>query len=454
MSLSANMKRRYTQSSSFKMAVLFLSALGLSAALLGYTLYHFSDDNLVRETEAAIDQEISSITFQAKNKTTAEIITLIDAEIKQSPSQRYYYYNDNGNKLAGNLDKLPAQVEIMREGLLRFTQEQPDGVHHFAMKIHTFSDNTRLLIARDIGAILAIYDNLKLVSILIIALMAIVVLISFLISVFVVSRTNNIAETARNIMHTGDLSRRITIDSDWDDLSNLSQVLNAMFGQIDELMQNLRHAGDNIAHDLRTPLTRLRNQLEGGVKSGLSAEETKQLLYEADHLLATFSALLRIARVERGVSRQSFANINVNNICRDVVELYEPVAEDQGVSLTLEIDTDTEIILFGDRDLLFQAIANVLDNAVKFSPHGGYVNLTVSKVNNNLSLVVSDQGKGVDTAEHDKLFDRFYRADKSRNTTGSGLGLSLVKAVVNLHRGTITLANNNPGLIVNMTIPS
>jgi len=293
-------------------------------------------------------------------------------------------------------------------------------------------------------------QNLMLtLSVLAIALMAMVILVSYLISFFVVSRTNRIAQTAREIMETGNLSQRIEVDSRWDDLSYVSTVLNTFLERNQDLVESIKRVSDNIAHDLRTPLTRLRNNLETLKRKseGAAAAETEALIADADHLLGTFNALLRIARIETAQQRH-FAPVQLDNILRDVVELYEPVAEQKGIKISLSA-TDTAYV--GDKNLLFQAFANVTDNAIKFGPERSAIDITLSHDGPAIVCTVRDHGVGVPEAERDKVFRRFYRGEQSRATIGNGLGLSLVQAVVVLHGGRIKLEDANPGLLIKIT---
>lgn len=282
-----------------------------------------------------------------------------------------------------------------------------------------------------------------------IVLMFAVIAISFFISVFVVSRTNRIARTAHEIMETGNLAQRIEVDSRWDDLSYLSSVLNRFLERNQDLVEGVQRVSDNIAHDLRTPLTRLRNNLEDLKKqnTGATAESAETLIAEADHILGTFNALLRIARIETAQQR-SFAPVALDGILHDIVDLYEPVAEQKGMKITLSA---TPVVYNGDRNLLFQAFANVVDNAIKFGTTDTMIDIALWGDQTVISCTVRDHGAGIAITERDNVFRRFYRGEQSRTTQGNGLGLSLVQAVVALHGGRITLEDANPGLIVKIT---
>ncbi len=280
--------------------------------------------------------------------------------------------------------------------------------------------------------------------------MSAVVAISYFLSFFVVSRINIIAATAKDIMETGDLSRRISIDKGWDDLSNLAYILNDLFARVEELMQDVRQVSDNIAHDLRTPLTRVRNQLDDMKASNNEPEKVDKLISEADGLLQTFNALLRITNIEKGKRHTKLEELKLNKLIQDVIELYEPIAEEKNIKITSEL---SHVKYEGDKDLIFQALANMLDNAIKFTTGGGSISISLEQKNGRPVIEIKDSGIGIGAADKSKVFDRFYRADSSRNSPGSGLGLSLVSAVINLHKGNIELLDNKPsGLTVKISL--
>lgn len=289
-------------------------------------------------------------------------------------------------------------------------------------------------------------------SIVIMVLMSLVVLVSFVISTFVVNRINTIAATAREIMDTGDLSRRISIDTNWDDLSNLAQVLNGFLDRVESLMDGIREVSNNIAHDLRTPLTHLRNQIEELKSRPVSDSDIEALLSKSDQILAIFHSLLRIANIEKSKRHQLLEEVNLSALLQDVVELYEPVSEEKNICLVMQQE-DQEMTI-GDRHLLFQLFANVLGNAIKFSPPDSKVSVKIDNDKNGVNIFISDHGPGISASEKEAVFRRFYRGDASRSTEGNGLGLSLVRAIVDLHKGSVTLQDNNPGLRVHVTLQS
>jgi len=432
------------------MAALFTILLGASALLLGSYLYDFSRQIFIQETEAAIDIEIEHILISFEGKLQKDRISFIKERSEKYANPVYYYQDRFEKRLAGNIEKLPSEVTPISEGIISFSLKIADSTRKFGAKIHTFNDGSRLLIGRDIDDNIKRYERLKFFSILILLFMMSVVLVSFLISMFVVSRINMIGQTAQNIMATGDLSQRISIDSNWDDLSNLAQSLNAMLARIEELVIGIRDVSDNIAHDLRTPLARLRTQLEGAIKKPLAEDEIDNLLKETDELLGTFNALLRISHIEKGSQKFEFSQTSLKTILSDVIELYDPLAEEKEITIKSTINELSPIPAYGH--LIFQMTANILDNALKYSPKSSSVLIELEDEEQYQLIRITDQGIGIKHEEHDKVFDRFYRSDKSRHTEGNGLGLSLVKAALSLHKGKISFKDNDPGLIVEIRL--
>lgn len=412
--------RRYIKSSSFVMALLFTILCGLAAVSIGYFINYFTKGHFVHSTESVLDAEVRYIEAVGTN------------DILEN-GQLYLFLNDDGSLP----DSIPSTVSRLAEGILVFDYSPTE--KRYAAKIHTLEDNRKILIGTDITKISQDFKFMQWIGIASIFFVMAVVFVSYIISIFVVSGTNKIADTAREIIDTGDLSSRLDVGSRWDDLSNMAAVLNSLLDRIEQLMQGVRQVSDNIAHDLRTPLTRMRGKLES-----LKNDQIKnELLDETDQLLNTFNALLRISRIEAEKQKGQFTNIDLKNILEDVVAFYEPLAEKKKITLSSSL---SEANLHGDRDLLFQAYANLLDNAVKFTPKNGKVNIRLVRENNKIRVEILDTGTGVAEEKKDKIFNRFYREERSRNSSGTGLGLSLVSAVIKLHKGSIQVENTNPGL--------
>jgi signal transduction histidine kinase len=427
--ISATEGRSYTKSSSFKMALLFTLLCGISLSVLGYFGYYFERGHFIHGTEEVIDTEIKFLPFTLKQD-------VIKNE-NNNLSRLYLSFGPNGEMP----ELLSGKVELLKEGIIVF--EHPKSHQIFAAKIHTFENNQKMLVGVDITKTQQEFQFMQWLSIISIALIILVVLVSYLISVFVSRGTNRIATTAQNIMDTGDLSKRLDVTSHWDDLGRMASTLNLMLDRIEELMGGVRQVSDNIAHDLRTPLTRLRNHIEQANKGDNENETNIKLLDEADQLLKTFNALLRISRIETEQKREQFQTLSLKPLIEDVISLYEPLGEIKQIRIHSQlINVDIE----GDKDLLFQAYANIVDNAIKYTPENGQIEVNMKSKNGQTILTIEDTGGGIAEMYLDKVFQRFYRIDTSRSSTGTGLGLSLVKAVLDLHHVEYKLINSSKGL--------
>jgi signal transduction histidine kinase len=265
----------------------------------------------------------------------------------------------------------------------------------------------------------------------------------------------------------GDLSGRLSITGSGDEFDRLALNLNGMLERIDALMRGLKEVTDNVAHDLKTPLTRLRNRCEEALRAAKTTADYRRVLEEtieeSDGLIRTFDALLMIARAESGEVRDGMAEFDVAEVARDVSELYEPLAEDKG--LTLAVEASQPAALKGNRELVSQALANLVDNAIKYAAPetngapgptvGGRPGILVkaSADKDQVVLTVSDHGPGIPEGDRSRVVDRFVRLEQSRSQPGSGLGLSLVSAVARLHGGELKLEDNAPGLRARIALP-
>jgi signal transduction histidine kinase len=417
------------------MALLFGILLGLGVIVLSYFGYYFARGHFIYGVEDAVRTEISYLSV-ADEKS-------LKSRLSAPPEGRLYMLSGpDGDYQGGNLQVLPRNKASLADGkLLLLTM--PDGRRYVAQS-HVFNDGRRLLAGVEVTRVVHDYNIMLGLSLLSIILMLTVIGVSFFISTFVVSRTNRIAATAKQIMDTGNLSQRLEVDSKWDDLSYVSTVLNAFLERTERLVEGVTRVSDNIAHDLRTPLTRLRNRLEKLQSAGNPAAD--DLLTEADQLLSTFNSLLRISRIENAQQKAHFAPVALNEVISDVAELYEPTGEAKGIRTVLSLEQ--EAVVTGDRDLLFQVFANLLDNAIKFSPADSVVTVTLRNEGGIVTACIQDQGPGIPDIEKEQVFSRFFRGDASRHTPGSGLGLSLVMAAARLHGARITLEDATPGLNV------
>jgi signal transduction histidine kinase len=266
-------------------------------------------------------------------------------------------------------------------------------------------------------------------------------------------RVDAVRTTGEEIIN-GDLSRRVPLSGSGDEFDRLAATINEMLDRIDTLMTGMRLVTDSLAHDLRSPLTRAKSGIELALRQDHDAQSYKQALEqtgtELETILRTFEALINIARAEAGVNRLALSSLDLSALVSDVIEVYQPIAENAGLCMSSEIAPDIAIV--GHRQLLGQAIANLLDNAIKFSPAGGRIQISVEG-GSAPRLTVRDAGPGIPAPERDRVLQRFVRLDHSRGTPGSGLGLSLVAAVAKLHGARLELLDNEPGLVVTLEFP-
>jgi hypothetical protein len=263
----------------------------------------------------------------------------------------------------------------------------------------------------------------------------------------------DISETAAAI-GAGDFGRRVRKFGTGDEFDQLADTINDMLDRIGRLMDGVRQVSNAIAHDLRTPIARARARLEEAAMHARSEEDLRAAVERAqadlDALTAVFVALLRIAEIEAGNRRSAFDNVDLALLLTDVAELYAPVAEERGI--VLETDVPVHVPFWGDRNMLQQALANLVDNAIKFSPDAGTVRVVAEELPDVVRLTVSDQGPGIPECDRARAPDRFFRGETARNTPGSGLGLALVQAVATLHNGSLELQDNGPGLRAVITL--
>jgi signal transduction histidine kinase len=283
----------------------------------------------------------------------------------------------------------------------------------------------------------------------------------FFVSRRVLSRIDAMTGTAQTIM-AGDLSGRLPVAGTGDELDRLADNVNAMLERIEALMRGLKEVSDNIAHDLKTPLTRLRNRCEQALRSATGEASYRAALEstiaESDDLIRTFDALLMIARAESGQARDNMTEFDASEIARDVGELYEPVADEKGIAL--KIDAPAAAPVRGNRELVSQALANLIDNAIKYAGPSGKVNGAPAEIvvragndGERIALSVADHGPGIPDADRGRVVERFVRLEQSRSEPGSGLGLSLASAVARLHGGELKLEDNHPGLRTTIALP-
>lgn len=449
----------FQKSSSFSLSILFTSLLMLGVVFITYFLIISNDDILVRESEAAINSDIRGFNSLYRAAGAKAVEKALNDRIAENGNDFFYHLKSDKDKfITGNMLFWPsADTESVQNGMLSLKIGDTASRQYDVMaKIMVFTNGDQLLIGRNIDDIEIVQWVVKTFGWVMILILCLISAISVWVAYYVVNRINIISEKADDIITSGKLSERLPVDSNWDDLSKLTIALNKMLDQFESSLEGVKSVSDNIAHDLRTPLARLKTHIEV-MPDG---DDKFALLKESDNLLSIFNSLLRIADIEAERKTSAFAQNNVQQIVDDVVDLYSPIIEDKQLAFTLSI-TLLDPQLLCDKDLIFQCFANVLDNAIKFTDDGGSIFVSARNITKNgetyIQVSVSDSGQGATPDAFEKLTQRFYREDSSRSKSGNGLGLALVAAIVKLHNGSMQFVDkplaNSSGLGCEISLP-
>ena len=453
------------RTTAFRLTLFYLFIFALFAAfLLAY--FAFNTRRLVtQQIESTVDAEIGGLAEQYSQGGIRRLIYVIEQRSRRPGSSLYLVTSPKGEGLAGNIGALapglldkPGWVETA----YRRIEDHEMAEHHALARVFLLPGGFRLLVGRDLEERERIYQIVSDAGKWSVAL---VMILGIAGGVFVarrvLRRVDAMTHTAQTIM-AGDLTERLPVGGSGDELDRLALNLNAMLERIEALMQGLKEVSDNVAHDLKTPLTRLRNRCEEALRSAKTEPQYREALEdtiaESDELIRTFNALLLIARTESGEARDNMTEFDAADVARGVAELYEPVADDAGLTLRVEAEPS---LMKGNRELVSQALANLLDNAIKHAgPEEGAVNgltleiaVTAHAKDNTIQLSIGDHGPGIPEGDRDRVVGRFIRLEQSRSKPGSGLGLSLASAVARLHGGTLRLEDNVPGLRATIELP-
>lgn len=447
----------------FQLTILYVVLFGGSVLALGWFIYFSTVGFLERQTRELITAEVSSLVEQVGLVPSERVLAAtIERRARQTDEGRsvyvYLLMDGFGRKIAGNL---PAELPVGFEnyGWVEFPVQRT-GAADDANEIPILgygrplgNAGHLLLVGREISELNQMNQNFRRASFLGLGLtMSLALAGGLALAWSAQRRVVQLNRTTRRII-AGDLSQRVPTDGVRDEHTELAESVNTMLDQIEHLMAGLRHVGDSIAHDLRSPLTRLKTRLELlAAEDPPSHASVEECLTQADGLLATFNALLRIARIETGAYRSAFADLDLGSIATDVADLYQAHAEDQLVEIRRHIID--KAIVFGDRELLAQALTNLLDNALKHTPAGGQIDVEVKRGDGRIVVVVADSGSGIPAEARERVLQRFARLDESRSKPGNGLGLALVRAVCDQHDATLTLTDNGPGLRVTISLPA
>ncbi|MDE1186247.1 MAG: HAMP domain-containing sensor histidine kinase [Pantoea sp.] len=458
------------KSTAVRLSALYILLFALCAATLVFYVTSMSERLLTQQIRDAVSLEVSQVKHAYENGGLNLLLRTMERRARQPGANLYVIASPTGEILAGNVasvqpgtfdDQGWTELPFIYERYADTTAER----HHLAIaNIFTLDNGLRILIGRDLGEPERFRLLVRQALMLALAIMGVgALVIWFGIGRNALRRIDRMTDASRKIM-AGDLSQRLPVGGSGDEFDRMSDSLNTMLERIEKLNEGLRQVSDNIAHDLKTPLTRLRNKAVDALDVG--DEERRRIalegiIAESDQLIRTFNALLMISRVEAGAVAAEMTAVDLSAIVADTAELYEPVAEDAGLVLTADIEPGLEIQ--GNRELIGQALFNLIDNALKYAPGGSGrpdVVLKLARTADGVSLCVADHGAGVPAEKREDVVKRFFRLDESRSKPGTGLGLSLVEAVMELHGGKLQLADTDPdnaeahGLTATMVFPN
>lgn len=457
------------RTSTVRLTATFIAIFVMFAILLMAFIGWQSSVQIQRQQTDDIDREVRMFQRIEANQGIRALAFAVN-RLSTQPGPGIYFLGDaSGLYLLGNVPDVPAEV-LIEPGIYSFDYERPNPLGDVGpgpgpkpgvavVRSIAFENGMRLVVGRDVVERRG-YSAIILQSFLVgvVGIILFSVLAGGITARRVLRRIDTIRDTSTKIM-SGNLSERVPVTKRNDEFDGLATNLNAMLDRIEQLLQGLKEVTDNVAHDLKTPLTRLRNQAEGALRDNASPETREQALEtviaESDRLIRTFNALLMIARVEAGAPSGVLSPIDISEIVSDVAELYGPVAEDTGVEVTTTIEEG--ITLKANRELVGQAMVNLLENAIKYArPEDGTpgrIAVELKALDGTVTIVVADNGHGIPEADRKRVLERFVRLEQSRSEPGSGLGLALVNAVARLHGGSFRIDDNEPGVRAILELP-
>ena len=445
-------KPSLVQTQAFRIVLVYVLLFAVSVSALLFFTYWNTRRTLDAQTDQIIEAEITGLDDEYRHFGLPGLVEAVRSRSLHQGQSLYILVDSQHHYVAGNLDPWP-QVSGAPGDMLEFDFERPVNgkleTRRARGRLLSISGDFELLVAQDV------HDRDLTERMFTTTLPWTVVLILILGTVGgallgrnMLNRLDAINRTSGEII-AGDLSRRVPLKGSGDEFDVLSENLNRMLDRIERLMKGLREVTDSVAHDLRTPLNRLRNRLEESAarlsaqgKDQIGANEIERAIAETDQLIGTFNALLLIAETDAGTTRAAMSPLDLREVAADVVELYEPLAEEKRVGLSLL--TSLPAVIEGNRSLIAQALANLVDNAIKYTPSTGKVRIRAAITPDGVDLSVADSGPGIPEADRSRVTERFVRLEASRNSPGTGLGLSLVAAVAHFHHAELVLEDNLP----------
>ena len=444
-------------SAGFRFAMIYAGLLAVSAAMLAIYLWWATAGLLDRQTDAAIRADAQGLSERWAEGGLPMLVLTIRERLEQNVDDDalYLLVDQDRKTLAGNLRGWPDLVE-QSDKLYELSVTRAGASTVAQVERYDLPGGYHLLIGRDVQARVKLRELLAdalLWGLVVVAVMALAGA-SIVRSLF--RRTLASVSATAAAISSGDFSHRVRVSGRGDEFDQLAETINDMLDRIGRLMEGVREVSNAIAHDLRTPITRARARLEDAALHASTPVELHAAIERAtgdlDGIVAVFQALLRISEIEAGARRSAFTSLDLGAVLEDVAEFYEPVAEAKGLRLVLDVPAGLHV--HGDPAMVRQAVTNLIDNAVKFSPPGGEVRLSADALGSVVEVVVADQGPGIPPEDRARATERFFRGEAARSTPGSGLGLALVQAVAHLHGGTLRLQDAGPGLSATLTLPA
>jgi signal transduction histidine kinase len=447
-----------------RLSALYLLLFAICAIVLIFYMTGESVRFLTAQTRDSINEEIVELNGAYQRGGIGALVRTIDRRSRQPGANLYLVTDAAGRILVGNVEKIEPGI-LKKEGWTnrpfnyeRFSENANERAHPALAQIIAMPNGMRVLVGRDLAEPERFRKIIRRSLILALGMMGLgALLIWYFVGRQALRRIDAVSVASNRIMG-GDLTGRLPVTGSGDEFDRLAANLNAMLGRIGELNDGLKQVSDNIAHDLKTPLTRLRNRAEAALAVKQTAPgyraAIEDMIGESDQLIKTFNAILMISRLEAGYSQESMNEGDLSRIVGDVIELYEPVAEEAGVGLVR--GTITPVKLLANRELVAQALSNIIDNAIKYSQGHAEkpaVNVELLDDVGGARIIVTDNGPGIPEQDRDRATERFVRLEISRSEPGSGLGLSLAKAVMKLHKGALKIGSANPGLRVELVFP-
>jgi signal transduction histidine kinase len=444
----------FTRMTTFRWTLIVAGAFFLCTVLLFGFVYWQTAVYLMDNNDALLSGELRVFVANTPEQRLQEINDRLSKDPQHTKIASLFGHD--GHRIAGNIESLPSELplDVPTNAVVVRLDEHGRELQKVRIAAHSLPDGEMLVIGQNVDEI---HEIAKIVlRALVLGLLPAIVLAVVIGTVLSLRARNRLLEVNRRIQRivAGDLRERLPTRGGNDPFDQLAASVNRMLGEIEALIHEIAGVGNDIAHDLRTPLTRVRVRLERGRTHASTLDELRTVVDQSitglDQSLAIVTAVLRIAEIEHSRRLERFSAVQLAPVVREVGDLYEPIAEDKRV--TLQVDASDEAIVRGDRDLLFEAVANLVDNAVKFTPEGGRVALALLHREGESVVRISDTGPGIPEVEREAVTKRFYRSDKSRNTEGLGLGLSLVSAIVKLHGFRFTIVPG-PGFTAEIACP-